>query len=251
MKFSLLAAVGAAAFFSLPSVADAGGLRGSPTSMKEQHKVAVERDLEFIDDAAQVRELVASGGLDAIASTDDYALSGVSFPYALPEVKLFIERLGKQFREANGSRLVITSLTRPLESQPRNAHQLSVHPAGMAVDFRVPSDAKARGWLESVLLQLENRGVLDVTRERFPPHYHVAVFPQAYGAYAAKLMATETKQSPPPAVAVSEVPSVVPTLQVRSPAAPQREGLPASLLVAIGMGAIAFTTLLARRRAII
>src|SRR5688500_3586951 len=174
MKFSHLAVAGAAALFSVPAVADAGGLRGSPSSMKEQNKVAKERDLEFIDDAAQVRELVANGGLETVASTSDYVLSGVSFPYALPEVKLFIERLGKKYREANGSRLVITSLTRPVESQPRNAHQLSVHPTGMAVDFRVPATAKARGWLESVLLQLENRDVLDVTRERFPPHYHVA-----------------------------------------------------------------------------
>jgi hypothetical protein len=251
MKFRYLAVAGAAALFSLPEVAEAGGLRGSATSMKEQHKVAVERALEFIDDATQVRELVANGGLETIASSEDYALSGVSFPYALPEVKLFIERLARQFREANGSRLVVTSLTRPLESQPRNAHQLSVHPAGMAVDFRVPSDAKARGWLESVLLQLENRGVLDVTRERFPPHYHVAVFPEAYGSYAAKLMVTETKQSSMPAVAASEVPPVTPAVQRQTLAAPEKAGFPASLLVATGIAAIAFTTLVAIRRAVI
>ena len=33
-------------------------------------------------------------------------------------------------------------------------------------------------------LSLEERGVLDVTRERNPPHYHVAVFPKQYQSYA-------------------------------------------------------------------
>ncbi|HYW06042.1 MAG TPA: hypothetical protein VE913_03745, partial [Longimicrobium sp.] len=66
---------------------------------------------------------------------------------------------------------------------PGNAHTLSVHPAGMAVDFRVSRNAECRTWLEGTLLGLERAGVLDVTRERMPPHYHVAVFPDAYSAY--------------------------------------------------------------------
>jgi hypothetical protein len=84
----------------------------------------------------------------------------------------------------NGEKLIVTSLVRPTDLQPRNAHKLSVHPAGMAVDFRVPSTASERSWLEKALLGLENAGVLDVTREHTPPHYHVAVFPAEYVAYA-------------------------------------------------------------------
>ena len=193
MNHSRIAVLMTAGVLGIPSVASAaGGLRGSPASMREQHDIAVKRDLAFIDDAAEVRALVEKGGLQPVEGTADYRLADVSFPYALPEVKLFIERLGRQYNEANGSPLVVTSLTRPASNQPRNAHELSVHPAGMAVDFRVPQDNKARAWLESALLQLENRGVLDVTRERYPPHYHVAVFPAAYAAYAEK-RATEEK----------------------------------------------------------
>jgi hypothetical protein len=53
----------------------------------------------------------------------------------------------------------------------------------MAVDLRISRDADCRAWLEGTLLALESRSVLDVTRERNPPHYHIAVFPGAYSAY--------------------------------------------------------------------
>jgi hypothetical protein len=59
------------------------------------------------------------------------------------------------------------------------------------VDFRVPSTAGQRAWLEKALLGLENARVLDVTREKHPPHYHVAVFPAEYLAYAGKKMSQE------------------------------------------------------------
>ncbi len=253
MKYSSIAVAVTAALLALPTVAEAGGLRGSPASMKEQHDVAVKRDLAFIEDAAEVRMLVEKGGLDAIGSTADYTLSRVSFPYALPEVKLFIERLGRQYREANGAPLVVTSLTRPTANQPRNAHELSVHPAGMAVDFRVPQDAKARAWLESVLLQLENGGLLDVTRERYPPHYHVAVFPAAYGAYAEKRAAVEKAEAaamPKPEITVvrEAVPSLVSGQVSRESS---QAASPALLLVVIGMSAVAFTMLMAKRYAVI
>jgi hypothetical protein len=55
----------------------------------------------------------------------------------------------------------------------------------MAVDLRIPASADARRWLETELLDLEQADVLDVTRERRPPHYHVAVFPEAFAAFAA------------------------------------------------------------------
>jgi LysM repeat protein len=42
-------------------------------------------------------------------------------------------------------------------------------------------------WLEKTLLSLEKQGVLDVTRERRPPHYHVALFPQPYTRYVASM----------------------------------------------------------------
>ena len=205
----------------IPLTAEAKGLKGSPASMEHQHEVAVEGDLTFVDGAAELRKLVENGSLDSLHGNEDYLLSRVSFPYALPEVKLFIERLAAQYRAANGAQLIVTSLTRPSSLQPRNAHQLSVHPTGMAVDFRVPGKAAGRAWLESALLQLENGGVLDVTRERYPPHYHVAVFPEAYGAYAAPLIAAEAKKKNAEAVEPAVHTEQVAT-PVAAPAAAER-----------------------------
>jgi hypothetical protein len=210
--------------------------------MREQHKVAVERDLIFMGDAAEVRKLADEGGLLTLESTDDYRLNAVSYPYAVAEVKLLIERLGRQYREANGAPLVVTSLVRPTSSQPRNAHDLSVHPAGMAVDLRVPQDAKARRWLESVLLQLENKGVLDVTRERYPPHYHVAVFPAAYAAYVER-MGPEEKADPAPVPAFAEASIIqAPVLEASAVVV---NAQPDAMLLVVALSALAFTALLA------
>ena len=177
--------------------------------MAAQHEAAVEDSLTFIKRPAQLELQLRSGELEPVEGNADYSLSGVSFPYAVPEVKLFVERLAAQYRAANNEALVVTSLTRPSTLQPRNAHQLSVHPAGMAVDFRVPDKASERAWLERTLLGLENSGVLDVTRERFPPHYHVAVFPTAYREWVAGREAVantrETTEEPRPVV----MPSII------------------------------------------
>ena len=93
-------------------------------------------------------------------------------------------KLGAEYRAFTGERLVVTSLTRPLTRQPRNASSLSVHPMGIAADIRRPHDAKARRWLEQKLRTLETQGVIEATHERRPPHYHVAVFPDHVGTYA-------------------------------------------------------------------
>jgi hypothetical protein len=161
-------------------------LLGSRSSMAHQHSVAVQEDYSFLRTPAQVRRLADEGALVRVEPNDDFGLSGVSFPYARPEVRAFVTRLAASYREETGAKLVVTSLMRPEELQPRNAHALSVHPAGMAVDLRVPEGSTTRGWLERALLAMERAGVLDATRERRPPHYHVAVFPEAFRAYAAR-----------------------------------------------------------------
>lgn len=192
------------------SAAEAAGLKGSMTSMRRQHAAAKEAELDFLRTAKQVAGAVEAGALDTIAGNADYRTHQVSFPYARPEVRELIERIAAEYRAATGARLVVTSLTRPSALQPSNAHRLSVHPAGMAVDFRVPADSAARAWLERELLRLEEARVLDVTREVHPPHYHVAVFPQAFRAYAAAH--PSTKPSPPTAAAAP-----APVLPVAAP----------------------------------
>ena len=184
--------------------AGAGSLRGSRESMEHQYEVAREEDVAFLRTPADVREQIETQQLERVAPNADIVLANVSYPYARHEVTLFIERLAAEYRAATGHPLVVTSLTRPTSKQPSNAHPLSVHPAGLAVDLRVPADAAARAWLEAKLMSLEDRNILDVTRERHPPHYHVAVFPEEYQSYenarVAEERAAAVKRASPPVV---------------------------------------------------
>jgi hypothetical protein len=166
---------------------EAQTLRGSPASVERQYRVAKQHDFTFLRTSAQVKRFAELGYLVHVPGNQDYRLNRVSHPYVRPEVKLFIERFSAQYRAACGEQLVVTSLTRPLNSQPSNASSRSVHPTGMAIDLRISQRPACRSWLESTLLSLEGRGVLSVTRERRPPHYHVAVFPRQYARYVQAL----------------------------------------------------------------
>lgn len=188
MNRTSLCCVAALGFLVAPCAgASSSELSGSPASMVHQHAMAVEADYSFSRTPSDVGSLVKQGRLVRIVADENVALSAVSFPYARAEVATFIRQLAEAYRDATGTRLVVTSLTRPGALQPRNAHKLSVHPAGMAVDFRVPSNADDRAQLERILVDLEKRGMIDVTRERRPAHYHIAVFAERYLPYAARL----------------------------------------------------------------
>lgn len=163
--------------------AEAQSLRGSRSSLNLQNRVARQHDYTYISTPAQLNWFVEHGYLVRVRSGDGYALKRMSYPYARPEVALFISRLGRQYRSACGENLVVTSLTRPSTRQPRNASPRSVHPTGMAMDLRRSTNRACRSWLESVLLDLEGAGVLEATYERRPPHYHVALFPTQYAGY--------------------------------------------------------------------
>ena len=162
-------------------------VKGSHESLLRQNEEAREHDFTYLRTSADVRDYAQQGLLVRLAGNADYELAGdeVSFPYARPEVKTFVERLSGQYRDACGERLVVTSLTRPITRQPPNASTISVHPTGMAIDLRRSDSSGCRQWLETVLLDLEGKGVLEATREQYPPHYHVAVFPNPYLQYVA------------------------------------------------------------------
>ena len=182
----LIAAVSllALAIASAPHL-KAQSLLGSRSSMLRQNEAAREHDYSYLRTSSDVYRFVDRGLLVKLRGNSDYALASgyVSFPYARPEVKLFVERLSDQYREACGERLVVTSLTRPMDRQPANASHLSVHPTGMALDLRRSSRASCRQWLEATLLLLEEKSVLEATRENHPPHYHVSLFPNQYLRY--------------------------------------------------------------------
>ena len=186
-------------------------LRGGRAVMERQHRKANAYDYSVLDTPAEVHRFVELGLLVRLRGNANYRLHQVSFPYARPEVKTFVERLSRQYRSACGEQLVVTSLTRPVNRQPRNASRLSVHPRGMAVDLRAANVPGAcRRWLDRVLLDLEGKGALDVTLERYPLHYHVAVFTREYAAYVQQLIeraaqedATRVAQSLPAPAAPS------------------------------------------------
>jgi hypothetical protein len=183
-------AISLAALLLLPSLAIpawAQSLRGSRASIDRQNREARQHDFTFLRRPAQLDRFVDAGLLVPLEDAEHYRLHDVSFNVARPEVKLFVERLSAQYLDACGQRLVVTSLTRPTTLQPANASPRSVHPTGMAVDLRVPATASCRRWLESTLLALERRRVLDATLERSPLHFHVAVFPSEYLAYVAAM----------------------------------------------------------------
>lgn len=169
------------------NTAQAQTMRGSRESISQQNQHAVTHGYTFVQTSSQVANLVDSGELVRVGASPTMTLHNVSYPYARPAVRTLIERLSAQYYNACGEKLTVTSLTRPIARQPANASDESVHPAGMAVDLRIPSNGRCRAWLESTLLSLEKNYVLDVTRERRPPHYHVAVFPETYTNYLAAM----------------------------------------------------------------
>lgn len=168
-------------------------LKGSRASMLRQNLIAKQEAFSFLRTPTQVHNYVDFGYLVLLEGNEDYDVIA-GYPFARGVVRAFVERLAYGYREACGERLVVTSLTRPADRQPRNASALSVHPAGMAVDLRVSSIAECREWLSAELLRLETMGLLDATLERSPPHYHVAVFPVPYGEYDAIQGAVEAEE---------------------------------------------------------
>lgn len=157
----------------------AQSLEGSLAAMNKQRTAAAAARVTFYETPNAVYWGIVDGELVRVRDTADYRLHAVSYPYARPESLAFLEQLAAGYRSACGQRLVVTSLTRSQADQPSNASPRSVHPAGLAIDLRRSSRRSCRRWLERTLLQLEGDGLVEATREHRPPHYHVAVLPQA------------------------------------------------------------------------
>lgn len=169
------------------SSARAASLRPSGYSLERQNRVAHRLGLTFTDTRADLERLVHSGRLVPVRPNRDFTFKEVSFPYALPATRLFVERTARQYRETCGEELVVTSLARPRRLQPRNASYRSVHPAGMALDLHRSWNWRCRRWLEGYLLALESQGVLEASREHSPSHYHIAVFPRSYVDFVGRM----------------------------------------------------------------
>jgi hypothetical protein len=154
-------------------------------AIEQAWQIAKQENLTIAQNEDRVKHHVELGLLREVKASDTVELRGVSFPYARPALILLITRLASQYKNACGEKLVVTSLVRPKDHSPRNGTQKTVHPAGIAADFHVPS-GYCETWLEENLLTLERRKVAQVTREHNPPHFHVVIFPREYTAYVKK-----------------------------------------------------------------
>ena len=172
-----------------PGFIRAQSLRVSGASMDLQNQQATLHGFRFARTSDEVQDLIDSGALVSVRSNQHFTIKeGVTFPYARPEVRDFVSHLGRRYYEACGEELVVTSLTRARNRQPRNASKRSVHPTGMAMDLRRSWDRRCRSWIEMSLLTLEVNGILDAMLESKPPHYHVALFPAAWRNRGAEIL---------------------------------------------------------------
>ncbi len=168
----------------MPAAGEAQSLRGSERSVHFAYAYARHHDLQLYRSAHEIRRAVQEGELARLGGSPHYTLHRVSYPYATPTTRTFVERLSSQYYIACGEPLTITSAVRPTRRQPLNSSPLSVHPAGIAIDLHRPSGACLR-WLRHTLLALESEGVIDATEERHPAHFHVIVFGAPYRQYLA------------------------------------------------------------------
>jgi LysM repeat protein len=178
------------------NLAQAQTLKGSRESMQKQYRTAVAYGFTFVQTASSLNAAIGTNKLSRVSPDRYLDLHDVSYPYAVPGTKLFLSRLSAQYYNMCGERLTVTSLLRPRDRQPANSVANSVHPTGMAVDLRVPKSPKCRSWLENTLLSLERENVIDVTRERYPPHFHVAVYARDYETRVAALGDSNSADSP-------------------------------------------------------
>jgi hypothetical protein len=153
-------------------------LKGSSASVDLMYNAANSRGLQFLRSSADVYEAARVGAFKLISTTEDLELLRTTWPFVLPNTLRFADSLAAEYHAGCGERLVVTSGARPTSKQPRNASPKSVHPTGMAVDFRRPQNPACLTWLRKSLVKLEAAGVVEATEERHPPHFPVAVLSQ-------------------------------------------------------------------------
>ena len=172
---------------------DAQSLRGSRASIDRMYRQARSERLTFFQTPASVRRAVDARRLVRLEPDSSYELHQVTYPYVRPATRTFVRRISAQYMAACGEPLIVTSAVRPATRQPANSTTRSVHPTGMAVDFRKPQTWECLRWLRGTLLDLEGDGVLEATEEQSPAHFHIAVFPTEYTRYVAAKRKTDAR----------------------------------------------------------
>jgi len=182
LSVTLLVIFGA---MTMSSSASAQSLRGSHRAVNKPYHYATLHDLPFSRTSRDVKRRLHEGYLVRLGASPDYVTHDVSFPYVTRTTLTFVRRLAAQYHRGCGEKLVITSAVRPESMQPSNSSEYSVHPAGIAVDFRKPRNGSCLRWLRRNLLIIERRGDIEATEEHHPAHFHVVVIPASYKEYLA------------------------------------------------------------------
>jgi len=147
-------------------------------------KYAIDSDYEFAATEKRLRELVKEGSLVKLEETKSLKFNMVTRPYVLPMVAEFVYRLADQYNyDQHCGPLYLNGAARDVAFQKTlgNGSDKSVHPAGMAVDFKSTGlTPRCQTWLEQTLLEIEAAKRIDFTIERSPAHYHVAVATHHY-----------------------------------------------------------------------
>ncbi len=184
-KLGALSVASLIAMSSTSSSASAQSLRGSRRAVNKPYHYATLHDLPFSRTSRDVKRSLHEGYLVRLGASPDYVTHDVSFPYVTRTTLPFVRRLAAQNHRGCGEKLVITSAVRPESMQPSNSSEYSVHPAGIAVDFRKPRNSACLRWLRRNLLIIEKRGDIEATEEHHPAHFHVVVIPESYKEYLA------------------------------------------------------------------
>jgi hypothetical protein len=179
------AALSLVTFTGTAGTSFAQSLRGSSRAVHKPFHYATIHDLPFSRTSRDVKRGLHEGYLVKLGASPDYVTHDVSFPYVTRTTLTFVRRLAAQYHRGCGEKLVITSAVRPESMQPANSSEYSVHPAGIAVDFRKPRNSKCLRWLRRNLLIIEKRGDIEATEEHHPAHFHVVVIPESYKEYLA------------------------------------------------------------------
>jgi uncharacterized protein YcbK (DUF882 family) len=198
LVFSLAAAPGARA----------NDLRATTESQLIQNRQADEDNLSRIEDSKMLDRFVRLKLLTTVPNdTQDYYLANVpsGYRYARPWTKLFIERLGSQYRGRFGTKLRVTSLVRTISLQNslrrRNTNaaspygeKRSTHLTGASIDISKKGMTRAQqDWMRGVLRSLREQGYIFAIEEFRQPAFHIMVYRQ-YEDYVDERLAAAEKR---------------------------------------------------------
>ncbi len=117
-----VAALAALALALAPlAAASSQTLRGSKASVELMYTSAHSHDLAFLRTQDDIYAAAESGALELVSITEDLTLDKVSFPFVLPNTHRFADSLAQAYHAGCGERLEVTSGSRPIDEQPRNA----------------------------------------------------------------------------------------------------------------------------------